>query len=64
MPDWKQHVRAALAHSRDRLAREEEIVEELAQYLEDRFSEDHLHSACRFEPGGLDEGGAEGGRGD
>lgn len=39
MPDWKSHVRARLASLRLSPARETEIVEELAQHLDDRWRE-------------------------
>jgi putative ABC transport system permease protein len=39
MPEWKQEVRDRLAHLRLAPAREAEIVEELAQHLEDFYQE-------------------------
>jgi len=39
MPDWKPHIRSRLASLRLSAAREGEIVEELAQHLEDRWRE-------------------------
>jgi putative ABC transport system permease protein len=39
MPDWKPHVRARLASLRLSPSRETEIVEELAQHLDDRWRE-------------------------
>jgi predicted permease len=39
MPDWKPHVRARLAALRLSPSRETEIVEELAQHLDDRWRE-------------------------
>ena len=38
MPDWKQHVRAALPSPAAASPRDDEIIEELAQYLEDCYS--------------------------
>jgi putative ABC transport system permease protein len=39
MPDWKSHIRSRLVSLRLSPARESEIVEELAQHLEDRWQE-------------------------
>src|SRR5215471_1686261 len=39
MPDWKQEIRKRLAALELAPAREAEIVEELAQHLEDRYQE-------------------------
>jgi putative ABC transport system permease protein len=39
MPDWKQEVRRRLAVLKLDPAREQEIVEELAEHLEDRYAE-------------------------
>jgi putative ABC transport system permease protein len=39
MPDWKQEIRQRLAGLQLRPAREAAIVEELAQYLDDRYAE-------------------------
>src|SRR5918995_965758 len=39
MPDWTPHVRSRLASLRLSAARESEIVEELAQHLDDRWRE-------------------------
>ena len=39
MPDWRQDVRARLSSLRLSAAREAEIVDELAQHLDDRFRE-------------------------
>jgi putative ABC transport system permease protein len=39
MPDWKPEIRKRLAGLKLALAREAEIVEELAQHLEDRYQE-------------------------
>ena len=39
MPDWKDEIRARLSRTGLSLAREAEIVEELAQHLEDRCQE-------------------------
>jgi putative ABC transport system permease protein len=39
MPDWKRHVRERLPPLRLAPERELEIIEELAQYLEDRYEE-------------------------
>ena len=39
MTDWARHVRARLASLRLSPARENEIVEELSQHLEDRWRE-------------------------
>jgi hypothetical protein len=39
MPDWKPHIRSRLASLRLSGARESEIVEELAQHLDDRWRE-------------------------
>ncbi|HET9401624.1 MAG TPA: hypothetical protein VFO34_11810, partial [Candidatus Acidoferrales bacterium] len=40
MPDWKQYVRKRLPELRVSPAREREIVEELAQQLEQRFADE------------------------
>ena len=37
MPDWKNEIRRRLAHLKLEPTRESEIVEELAQHLEDRY---------------------------
>ena len=39
MPDWKPHIRPRLASLRLSPSREDEIVEELSQHLEDRWRE-------------------------
>jgi hypothetical protein len=39
LPDWKREIRGRLAGLPLEGAREEEIVEELAQHLEDRYAE-------------------------
>jgi putative ABC transport system permease protein len=39
MPDWKSHVRSRLASLRLSSVRENEIIEELSQHLEDRWRE-------------------------
>jgi len=39
MPDWKNHVRAAVAHLNLDPGREESIVEELAEHLDDQYVE-------------------------
>jgi predicted permease len=39
MPDWKQEIRNRLADQRIDPAREESIIEELSQHLEDRYQE-------------------------
>ena len=39
MPDWKPHIRPRLASLRLSSSREDEIVEELSQHLEDRWRE-------------------------
>ena len=39
MPDWKPHIRSRLASLRLSPTREDEIVEELSQHLEDRWQE-------------------------
>ena len=39
MPDWKKEIRERLAGLRLAPTREAEIVEELAQYLEDCYEE-------------------------
>jgi hypothetical protein len=39
MPDWPQHVRPRLASLRLSPTRENEIVEELSQHLDDRYRE-------------------------
>jgi putative ABC transport system permease protein len=39
MPDWKPHVRSRLASLRLSSVRENEIIEELSQHLEDRWRE-------------------------
>lgn len=39
MPDWTPHVRARLASLRLSATRENEIVEELSQHLDDRYRE-------------------------
>lgn len=39
MPDWTDHVRSRLAPLRLSPTRENEIVEELSQHLEDRWRE-------------------------
>src|SRR5262245_2601867 len=39
MPEWKEEIRQRLASLKLEPAREAEIVEELSQRLEDRFSE-------------------------
>ena len=39
MPDWKPHIRSRLASLRLSPTRENEIIEELSQHLEDRWRE-------------------------
>jgi putative ABC transport system permease protein len=39
MPDWAQHVRPRLSSLRLSPTRENEIIEELSQHLEDRWRE-------------------------
>ena len=39
MPDWSSELRSRLAHLRLSPAREQEIVEELSQHLDDRWQE-------------------------
>ena len=39
MPDWKPHIRSRLASLRLSSSRENEIIEELSQHLEDRWRE-------------------------
>ena len=39
MPDWKKEIRQRLATLKLAPARESEIVEELAQHLDDRYQE-------------------------
>src|SRR6185295_16877496 len=39
MPDWKKEIRARLASARLSPTREAEIVEELAQHLDDYYGE-------------------------
>src|SRR4029453_18871153 len=39
MPDWKPHIRSRLASLRLSPSRENEIIEELSQHLEDRWRE-------------------------
>ena len=39
MPDWKPHIRSRLASLRLSPTRENEIIEELSQHLEDRWQE-------------------------
>ena len=39
MPDWAEHVRARLSSLRLSATREDEIVEELSQHLDDRWRE-------------------------
>ncbi len=39
MPEWKQEIRRRLAHLRLAPGREAEIVEEMAQHLDDRYAE-------------------------
>ena len=39
MPDWKKEIRRRLARLKLAPARESEIVEELAQHLDDRYQE-------------------------
>src|SRR5262245_40559005 len=39
MPDWEPHIRSRLASLRLSAVRESEIVEELAQHLDDRWQE-------------------------
>jgi putative ABC transport system permease protein len=39
MPDWPPHVRSRLASLRLSSSRENEIIEELSQHLEDRWRE-------------------------
>ncbi len=51
MPDWKPEIRRRLAGLKLETTREAAIVEEFAQYLEDRYAEmlssgATLHCAC------------------
>ncbi|HEV2665542.1 MAG TPA: hypothetical protein VG324_11555, partial [Blastocatellia bacterium] len=39
MPEWKQEIRERLSPLKLAATREAEIVEELAQHLEDRYTE-------------------------
>jgi putative ABC transport system permease protein len=39
MPDWKRHIRSRLASLHLSPSREDEIVQELSQHLEDRWQE-------------------------
>ena len=39
MPDWKSHIRSRLASLRLSPTRENEVIEELSQHLEDRWPE-------------------------
>lgn len=39
MPDWKQEIRKRLANHQIDPAREESMIEELSQHLEDRYVE-------------------------
>jgi putative ABC transport system permease protein len=39
MPDWRSHIRSRLTSLRLSPAREREIVDELAQHLDDRWQE-------------------------
>src|SRR5215475_10020034 len=45
MPDWKQEIRHRLAPLKLASTREAEIVEELAQHLEDRYAESLANGA-------------------
>ena len=49
MPEWKPHVRARLASLRLSPVRETEIVEELAQHLDDRWRESMANGASEEE---------------
>ena len=51
MPDWKQEIRQRLARLRLEPAREAEIVEELAQHLDDRYAELRAGGATAPEAG-------------
>jgi predicted permease len=48
MPDWRREIRARLAPARLRAEREAEIVEEVAQHLDDRYRD--KRSAGQTEP--------------
>src|SRR2546423_13266422 len=39
MPDWRAEIRRRLVHARLSPAREAEVVEELAQHVQDRYDE-------------------------
>src|SRR5437868_9945057 len=49
MPDWKSELRTRLAPARLEAAREEEIVEELAQHLEQRWDDLVARGAAEHE---------------
>ncbi|MFP5261897.1 MAG: ADOP family duplicated permease [Blastocatellia bacterium] len=49
MREWKQHIRGRLARLKLEPSREAEIVEELAQHLEDRYEEARLAGASEEE---------------
>ena len=49
MPDWKPEIRVRLASLKLEPARESEIVEELAQHLEDRYQELLVHGTSEKE---------------
>src|SRR5205823_12235755 len=57
MPDWKQEIRSRLSGSGLQPAREAEVVEEMAQHLEDRYeqalrggaTEEEAHRAALLE---------------
>lgn len=49
MPDWKNEVRKRLSNLRLAPMREAEIVEELAQHLEDRYEQLLLGGATKEE---------------
>jgi putative ABC transport system permease protein len=61
MPDWSKEIRAALARLNLDPAREAELVEELSQYLTDRYNElrcngDDDTEACRLLKAELNDG--------
>ena len=53
MPDWKEEITRRLASLKLAPAREAEIVEEVAQHLEDRYQELVAGGATELPPAGL-----------
>ena len=49
MPDWTQHIRPRLASLRLSTSRENEIIEELSQHLEDHYAESLARGATLTE---------------